>query len=155
MNNKVIALVLIAVLGGLGGGYGLGYLVYHPQLQSIQNDLDDLSDKVDTLDSAVNSMRNKEWHEVYSLESSSDSTSGTIQLKGSQVRAMWIATSDYIDAWLSIILHFSNGTEYAVWGSSGVWIANNTVLELPQAEGYYLSITTYQTSYIVSFWDYY
>ena len=41
----MIALVLIAVLVGLGGGYGIGYVIYQPQLQNLQNDLNDLSDK--------------------------------------------------------------------------------------------------------------
>ena len=165
MNKTLVGAVLVAVLIGLGGGFAFGYIIYQPQLQGLQDDLDNLTEDLDdlTLDmtsmhsqlSSLDSEINQEWHEVYSLASSSDSMSGAIRLKGSQMRAMYIATSDYTDAWLSIILHFSNGTEYAVWGTSGVWSANNAVLELPQTGDYYISITTYQTSYVVSFWDYY
>ena len=148
MEKKLIASVFIALIGGLGGGYGLGYVIYQPQIQNLQCDLSKLKDRFDT-------MENRTWHEVYSVGSSSDVTTGTIQLKGSSVRVMWIAESDYSSGWLSITLHFSNGTSYAVWGSSGVWTATNAVLELPQSGDYYISITTYLTDYHISVWDYY
>jgi len=137
MERKLIALVFAALLGGLGGGCGLGYVIYQPRVQNLENAL------------------NRTWHEVYSIETSSDVITGTIELRGSQVRVMWIATSDYTSGWLSLKLHFSNGTAYAVWGSSGVWTATNAVLELRQVGNYYLNITTYRTHYHVSVWDYY
>jgi len=146
--KKLIALIFIALLAGLGGGYGLGYVIYQPQIQNLQNDLSNLKDRFDNF-------QNRAWHEVYSVGASSDLITGTIQLRGSSVRVMWIATADYSSSWLSIKLHFSNGTEYAVWGSSGVWTANNAVLELTQAGNYYLNITAYRTDYYVSVWDYY
>jgi len=76
-------------------------------------------------------------------------------LKGSQVRAMWIASSDYTDSWFQVTMYSSNGTELAYWGSSGIWTATNAILELEQTGSYYLSITTHQTFYEFSFWDYY
>jgi len=137
MEKKLIALVSIAVLIGLGGGYGLGYVIYQPWIQNLQNEI------------------NRAWHEVYSLSSSSDVITGTIQLKGSSVRVMWIAEGHDSSAWVSFQLHFSNGTAYGVWRSSGVRTATNAVLELPKSGDYYLDITTYQTYYHVSVWDYY
>ena len=137
MEKKLLALVSIAVLIGLGGGYGLGYAIYQPQIQKIQNDLD------------------RTWHEVYSLQSSSDVTTGMFELKGSSVRVMWIATGYSSEAWVSFELHFSNGTGYGVWASSGVRTATNAVLELKQVGDYYLDIATYLTDYYVSVWDYY
>jgi len=141
VEKRLVALVFIALLTGLGGGYGLGYIIYQPQIQDLRNDLNNLKDRT--------------WHEVYSIEASSDLTTGAIELNGSSVRVMWIAMADYSSAWLSIQLHFSNGTAYAVWGSSGVLTATNAALELPQAGNYYLNITTYRTNYHVSVWDYY
>ena len=155
LEKKIIALVLVALLGGLGGGYGLGYVIYQPQIQNLQDDLNNLKDRLDTLNSTVETMENRTWHEVYSIEASSDVTTGTIQIKGSSVRVMWTAIADYSSGWLSIQLHFSNGTSYAVWGSSGVLTATNAVLELAQPGNYYFNITTYRTDYYVSVWDYY
>ncbi len=68
---------------------------------------------------------------------------------------MWSASSAFTDGWLEIDLYFSNGTLYAFWGSSGVWIANNAVLEIQEPRDYYLEIMTYLTDYYVSVWDYY
>lgn len=45
MDKKLIALVVIALLIGLGGGYGLSYVTYQPQIQAIQSDLSDLKDR--------------------------------------------------------------------------------------------------------------
>jgi len=95
MEKNLIALVFIALLGGLGGGYGPGYVIYQPQIQNLQNEI------------------SRTWHEVYSLSSSSDVITGTIQLKGNSVRVMWIAEGFDSSAWVSFQLHFSNGTARA------------------------------------------
>jgi len=183
MKKKLIALVIVALLIGLVGGYGLGYTIYQPQDQSLQEALDALNDKVETinstltntrssvtslqnelttlssevanLNSTVEMMEKRTWYEVYSIEASSDTTSGTFQLKGSKVRVMCFAHSPNTDAWVEIILLFSNGTGYAVWGYSGVFTSDNAELEVPQAGDYYLAIHTFQTFYTVSVWDYY
>ena len=137
MDRNLVALVFVALLGGLGGGYGLGYAIYQPQIQNLQNEI------------------NRTWHEVYSLQSSSDVTTGMFELKGSSVRVMWIATGYSSEAWVSFELHFSNGTGYGVWASSGIRTATNAILELKQVGDYYLDIATYLTDYYVSVWDYY
>ena len=137
MEKKLIGLVLVAVLVGLGGGYGLGYVIYQPQIQNLQNKL------------------NRTWYQVYSTHSSSDLTSGTIQLKGNSVRVMWTATSGSSDGWVSFVLYYSNATPFGIWASSGRITANNAVLELDRTGNYYLGISCYQTDYYVSVWDYY
>ena len=53
MEKKLIALVFVALLGGLGGGYGLGYVVYQPQIQNLENGLNILDDKYNTLNSTL------------------------------------------------------------------------------------------------------
>lgn len=54
MEKKLIALVFIALLGGLGGGYGLGYTIYEPQLSKLQTSYDSLNT---TLQSNVSSLQ--------------------------------------------------------------------------------------------------
>ena len=34
LEKKLVALVFIALLAGLGGGYGLGYVIYQPQMRA-------------------------------------------------------------------------------------------------------------------------
>ena len=40
MEEKLVALVIIALFVGLGGGYGLGYVIYQPQIRSLNSALD-------------------------------------------------------------------------------------------------------------------
>ena len=155
MEKKLIALVLIALIGGLGGGYGLGYVIYQPQIQNLHKDLSTLDSKVTSLNSTVEMMENRTWHEVHSMEGFSDMTSGIFQLNGKEVKISWLGLSDYTDAWLEINLCFSNGTVYSLWGSSGVYAIMDAEIFLRQAGGYYLVIYTYQTDYWVTLYDYY
>lgn len=53
MDKKVIALFLIALLGGLFGGFGLGYIIYQPQIQNLQEDLSNLNNRLDTFNSTL------------------------------------------------------------------------------------------------------
>ena len=162
MEKKLIALVFVTLLGGLGGGYGLGYVIYQPQVQSIQNELRAVSNELNSLSSTVYSIgdvvanhQNQRWHKVYFIASSSDVIADEFILKGSSVRVMWIAYGWSENAMLSVRLIFPNGTLFAVWGSSGVYTANNAVLELPQSGSYDLDIASIDTDYQVSVWDYY
>ena len=43
MEKKLIALFLIALIGGLGGGYGLSYTIYEPHLSRLQTSYDSLN----------------------------------------------------------------------------------------------------------------
>lgn len=151
----MIALFLVALIGGLGGSYALSYIIYQPQIQNLQNTITDLRNLVASLNSTIEAMRNMTWHEVYSFYSSSDGITGDFQLKGSSVRVMWIEEGYSSNAWVSFQLHFSNGTAYGVWMSSGLKTANNAVLEVPKVGNYYLNITCSLAYYYVSVWDYY
>ncbi len=53
MEKKLIALVFVAIVAGLVGGYGLGYVIYQPQIQNLQKDMSVLNDKFDTTDSVL------------------------------------------------------------------------------------------------------
>ncbi len=44
MEKKLTALVLIALIGGLGGGFGLGFFIYEPRLSKLQSDAETLSE---------------------------------------------------------------------------------------------------------------
>lgn len=59
MEKKLIAVVLIALLGGLGGGYGLGYVIYQPQVQNLQNDLRSITTSVTYLQNSLASLNSK------------------------------------------------------------------------------------------------
>ena len=56
MEKKLIALVFIALLAGLGGGYGLGYVVYQPQIIMLQTDLSNLQDVFENLNTTYNQL---------------------------------------------------------------------------------------------------
>jgi hypothetical protein len=141
LERKIIGLFLIALIGGLGGGFGLTYIIYQPQIQNLQN--------------TIANMKNMSWHEVYSSMASGDVVSGDFQLNGSSVRVMWMAEGDNPSAWVSFELDFSNGTGFGIWMSSGLRMANNAILELHESGNYYLNATAYLTDYYVSVWDYY
>jgi hypothetical protein len=141
LEGKIIGLFLIALIGGLGGGLGLTYIIYQPQIQNLQNTITDI--------------KNMTWHQVYSSTASGDVVSGDFQLSGSSVRVMWIAEGNNPSAWVSFELDFSNGTGFGIWMSSGLRMANNAVLELHESGNYYLNATAYLTNYYVSVWDYY
>ncbi len=42
MEGKIIGLFLIALIGGLTGGFGLNYIIYQPQVQTLQNQVANL-----------------------------------------------------------------------------------------------------------------
>ena len=51
MEKRLVALVFIALLIGLGGGYGLGYVIYQPQIESLQSDISNIQSDVSDLQS--------------------------------------------------------------------------------------------------------
>ena len=75
MEKKLIALVLIALIGGLGGGYGLGYVIYQPQIQNLHKDLRNTQTSVTQLENELN-MQNSE---ITSLNSTVESSVSSIQ----------------------------------------------------------------------------
>ena len=63
VEKELVVLVFIALLVGLGGGYGLGIVIYQPQILTMQSDI-----------SYIQSMlfQNKTWHIVASFNLSVD-----------------------------------------------------------------------------------
>jgi len=53
MERKLVALVFIALIVGLGGGCGLGYVIYQPQIGILQSDVSDLQFDVSDLKSQI------------------------------------------------------------------------------------------------------
>lgn len=53
VEKQLVALVFIALLVGLGGGYGLGYAIFQPQIGSLQSDISDLQSDVSDLQSQI------------------------------------------------------------------------------------------------------
>jgi len=163
MEKTAIGLVCIAVVVGLLGGYGLGYVIYEPQLQGLRNLISDIQgevldvqNQVENLNSTVETMENRSWHEVYSIEASEDITSNTFHLKGRDVRVTWIFMSLDATAELTVYLHFANGTTYGWWGDSGTWSVDNAELDLAESGDYYVSISSYEMIYYyVAVHDYY
>jgi len=185
MEKKLIVLVLIALIAGLGGGYGLGYVIYQPQIQNLQEDLNNLNDKLDTinstlrntqssvmslqnelstlnsevtsLNSTVETMENRTWHEAYHIDATSDVRTDTFLIKGKWVRIRWYMLGEYSSSWIDIWIYYSNGTLYADRGSSGIFssYACDLAIVEPNTE-YYLEIETYEvTEYSITIWEYY
>lgn len=53
METKLVVLIFIALLAGLGGGYGLGNAIYQPQIQSLQSSIASLETTLDNLNGEV------------------------------------------------------------------------------------------------------
>lgn len=53
MEKKLITLVFVALLIGLGGGYGLGYMVYQPQILDFQSDLETIKTDLHDLEALI------------------------------------------------------------------------------------------------------
>ena len=53
VEKQLVALVFIALLVGLGGGYGLGYAIFQPQIGSLQSDISNLQSDVPDLQSQI------------------------------------------------------------------------------------------------------
>ena len=163
----------------------MGYVIYQPELRDLQDEIANLNSKFDTtnstlgtaqssivslqnsqevlnsevmrLNSTVKRMENRTWHEAFSIGASSDVTTNTFLIKGEWVRIQWTMLGEGSDSWIMITLIYSNGTGYAVRGSSGIFSSYACDLEIidPKAE-YYLEIGTYAVAeYSVVVWDYY
>jgi hypothetical protein len=81
VEKKLIALVFVALLAGLGGGYGLGYTMYYPLIQNLQNELNNLNDKYDTLNSTLGRLDEK----VETINSTLSTTKSSVTTLGSEL----------------------------------------------------------------------
>lgn len=78
MHAKIaIGLVLITLIAGLGGGYELGYIIYQPQNQILQEEIDNLNDKIE----AVNSTLANTMSSVISLQDEFDVLDSELQVR--------------------------------------------------------------------------
>jgi len=58
LEGKIIGLFLIALIGGLVGGFGLSYIIYQPQVQNLQNTTNNLQNQVTNLNSTLQNLLN-------------------------------------------------------------------------------------------------
>jgi hypothetical protein len=58
MELKIVALFLIVLIGGIGGGYGLSYFTYQPQIQNLQNSNSNFQNRVSALEQEQNELQN-------------------------------------------------------------------------------------------------
>ena len=133
---QIVGLFLIALIGGLIGGFVLDYVVYQPQISRIEN---------------------MTWHQVFSISMNyAGFVSNDFELKGGEVRVQYTTIGNDVSAWISFALFYSNGTELRALVSSGISNSNSGVLDLYKSGSYYLNTTTYlMRAYYVSIWDYY
>jgi len=58
MEGKIVVLFLMALLGGIVGGFGLSYIAYQPQVQNNQNTITNLQNQVANLNSTLEGLLN-------------------------------------------------------------------------------------------------
>lgn len=185
MEKKLITLTLVALLAGLGGGFGVGYLFYQPQIQNLQNDantfrndLNNLNNRLDTINltlrntqstvnvlnpgmasinSTIEGMKNKTWHRVSSLEGPPTVVSGTFEIKGESIRIQWVMYGSALSAIIQVHIKYSNTTVFADSGSSGAFgsFSSDIAYRNPPGE-YYIDVDGFSLVYYqVVVWDYY
>jgi len=111
MEKKLIALVFVALLAGLGGGYGLGYVIYQPQIQNLQDEVNTLSSEVANLNSTLEEMENKTWHLVTNFTLSPvEPNSSLFFIQGEKWRIWWEPQQG--EGWYGFIIWDENG--YAI-----------------------------------------
>lgn len=92
MNKMLVGGVLIAVLLGLGGGFVFGYVVYQPQVQSVQDDLDSLAGDLDAIEGDMDNLAgdlNAIEGDITSLQSEMGSRSSEIAGLQSQLTSFY------------------------------------------------------------------
>jgi len=118
MEKKLIPIILIVLLVALGGGYGLGYVIYQPQIQNLQSDLKQLNNELETinseianLNSTIVNLENKTWHFVTNFTlSSEERVSQLFFIQGEKWRIRWEPLQ--IGSWYGFFIWDENG--YAI-----------------------------------------
>lgn len=89
MEKEIVALVFIALLLGLGGGYGLGIVIYEPQISTLQSDISGIQSIL---------FLNKTWHHVASFNLSTDGEWGSsvFSIQGELWRINWTKAGTFI-----------------------------------------------------------
>jgi hypothetical protein len=78
IEGKIIALFLVALLGGLGGGFGLSYIVYQPQIQNLLNTTANLQNLFADLNSTLVVLQNMQ-------NSTGAGTNNQVQVSGAVI----------------------------------------------------------------------
>jgi len=99
MERKLIVLVFIALLIGLGGGYGLGVAIYQPQISTIQSNISDIQSIL---------FQNKTWHIVASFNLSVDGewVSSVFSIQGELWRINWTEAGRHgsVSGWAGFLI---------------------------------------------------
>jgi len=89
VEKRLSFLVFVSLLVGLGGGYGLGFVIYQPQISTIQSDISDIQSIL---------FQNKTWHNMASFNLSADHewASSIFSIQGEQWRINWSKGGNFI-----------------------------------------------------------
>ena len=89
VEKEIVALVFVALLVGLGGGYGLGIAIYQPQISTMQSDISGIQSIL---------FQNKTWHHVASFNLSTDGewASSVFSIQGELWRINWTKAGTFI-----------------------------------------------------------
>jgi hypothetical protein len=107
MKRKFVASVIVALLVGFVGGFGVEYSIYYPQNQSLQRELDNLYANFETINSTLASLQNK-LHllnsDVGDLDSTLEILNATLAGLKSEVEnlpaiATFVVNTDGIEVW--------------------------------------------------------
>lgn len=118
MEKKLIALVFVALLAGLGGGYGLGYTLYQPQNQNLQEIMDNLNSRVETLSDKfdiVNSTLKNMQLSVTSLQNELNILNSKVANLNSTVENLKTQPKPDFTIWI-----YEQGVDYVKFGVKNV-----------------------------------
>jgi len=89
VRKELVVLVFIALLIGLGGGYGLGVAIYQPQFSTMQSDIQSIYNIL---------FQNKTWHTIASFTLSTDDewASSVFSIQGELWRINWSKAGNFI-----------------------------------------------------------
>lgn len=118
MNKILVGLVLIALLIGLGGGYVLGYAIYQPQLQNLQNDLDDMNDNLDNLSNDLDNAQSSDTTLKTRLDTINSSLTNA-QLSLTTLQNQLTLSNSRLSSLNSTVEGIENRSWHSVWSSSG------------------------------------
>ena len=99
MEKELVGLVFIALLVGLGGGYGLGIAIYQPQVSAMQSDISDIQSML---------FQNKTWHTIASFNLSVDKewVSSVFFIHGELWRINWTEAGRHgsVSGWAGFLI---------------------------------------------------
>jgi len=140
VERKLVALLFVALLVGLGGGYGLGYVIYQPQVQKLQNNLNNLNGRFDVINSTLTDTRSSVTSlqsELNILESEVTSLNSTVESIGNGL-------------WHKAMYFKENGTGFSVtFFSENFQIRGNWMRIRWIADASYITLADFHESWII------